>query len=88
MHRNRFGDPRPATFEEIETALFEVGLLADDAYATIMDSQDEVAPWTGWTADIAHTDNGEPRFATCGFADKEALIVGLNDLGIALIVED
>lgn len=88
MHRNHFGDPRPATFDEIETALFEIGLSAGDAYASILDSRDEDPPWTGWTAEIAHADNGEPSFATCGFADKEALIAGLNDLGIALIVED
>ena len=88
MRRTNFGEPRPATFAQITEALLEIDLLSDDAQAIIQDSRDAMAPYTGWTAHISHADIGEPGFETCGFADKQVLIDGLIDLGIALIVED
>lgn len=88
MRRTNFGEPRPATFAEITEALMEIDLLSDDAQAIIQDSREEYAPYTGWTAHISHADIGEPGFETCGFPDKDALIDGLGEIGIALIVED
>lgn len=88
MRTNAFGEPRPATISEIVQALDIVDLMACDAQAVIHDSRDEEAPFTGWTAEISHADTGEGGFQTCGFADREGLIAGLEDVGIVMIVED
>ena len=53
--------------------------------AQIFDCNEEPAPFTGFSAEISGAETGEPRFATCGFPDKEKLIEGLNELGIVLI---
>jgi hypothetical protein len=85
MKRSMFGEPRPATFDEISEALDEIDLLPEAAQAQICDCRDEEAPFTGFTADISHADLGEPSISTCGFPDREELIAGLIDLGIVLI---
>ncbi len=87
MKRTAFGEPRPATFDEIAQALDEVDLLAADAQALVQDSREEEDPFTGWTAEISHADLGEPTFGTCGFADRDKLVSGLKALGIGLIEE-
>lgn len=89
MKRNMFGEPLPATYDQIAQALDELDLPPGDATAEVFDSRDQDAPFTGWTAEIAHSDVGEPRFTTCGFPDRTALVNGLRDLGINhIIVED
>lgn len=83
-----FGEPRPATFDEIWHAMDMVDLLASDAQAIIRDSRNEKPPFTGFTAEISHSETGEQSFETCGFPDKEALIDGLEQIGIALFIDE
>lgn len=88
MMFNIFGEPRPATFDEISQALDIVDLIPEDAQAVIQDSREEEAPYTGWVATISHSDTGEQSFDTHGFPDKEELIGGLEALGICLIIDE
>lgn len=85
MKRNAFGEPQPATFEEIESAMDECGLDPADLQAMIHDSHGEVSPFTGWTVEIANAEDGEIHFSTCGFDDLDALNEGLVEIGICLI---
>lgn len=85
MKMNGLGEPRPATFDEVSEALGIVGLVAEEAQAVIFDSREDLAPYTGFTAEISNAEDGSQMFCTCGFPDKEALIEGLNNLGIVLI---
>ena len=85
MLTNAFGEPRPATFEEISTACDLVGLLIEDAQAMIFDGSENEVPYLGFTAEISNAEDGSQSFQTCGFPDKEVLIEGLIDLGIVLI---
>jgi hypothetical protein len=84
MKRNAFGQPRPATLDEIDEALGEVGLEAEEAQAIITDDA-EGPPPNCFFALISHMDDGSREFETLAFPDKEALIEGLNGLGIVLI---
>lgn len=88
MRTNRFGEPRPATLDEISQAMDMVNLLASDAQATIRDSRDEEPPFAGFTAEISHSETGEQSFETCGFPDKEALMDGLEQIGVVLIIDE
>lgn len=88
MLTNMFGEPRPATLDEIVVALDMVDLLPMDAQAIIYDNREDRPPYNGFTATISHSDTGEQSFETCGFEDKEALIEGLEGLGIALIIDE
>lgn len=85
MKRNAFGEPQPATFEEIESAMAECELDPSDLQAMIHDSHGEAAPFTGWTVEIANAEDGELHFSTCGFDDLDALQDGLAEIGILLI---
>jgi hypothetical protein len=89
MIRNAFGEPRPASFDEIAEAMDEVFGFSEDVNcqlaAQVFDSTDEDKPYNGFTAVIADAETGEPTIQTCGFPDKEALIEGLGALGIQLI---
>jgi hypothetical protein len=87
MKRNFFGDPQPATFDEINEALMELDLEASDCNATIEDSTSEPAPFTGWTAEIRDNETGDISIQTLGFPDKAELKDGLRKLGITDISE-
>ncbi len=85
MRRNYFGEPLPATAEEIIQVLDERDLQAEFAQAQIYDAQDEEEPFRGWVAEISDADTGENRFSTLGFETRDALDAALDAAGIQLI---
>ena len=87
MRRNAFGQPQPATAEEIIAAMDELELEAEFAQAEIFDGRDQDAPFNGWCADISDADSGENRFCTLGFETRSALDQTLEAAGIQLIME-
>lgn len=87
MRRNAFGQPQPATANEIVEAMNEVGLDAAFAQAEIIDGRDNEAPFNGWCAEISDADTGDCRFCTLGFATRRALDHALTVACIDLISE-
>lgn len=87
MKRNSFGDPQPASAEEIIQALEEVDLTAEFAQAEIFDATDEEPPFAGWCAEISDMDTGDNRICTLGFETRQALDAALEAAGIQLIAE-
>lgn len=88
MKRNAFGDPQPASAEEIEQAMDERDLQPEFAQAQIFPpSETEAPPFQGWVAEISDADTGENRISTLGFATLAELSAVLEVAGITLIEE-
>lgn len=79
MKRNMFGNPQPASSDEIVEALEELGWDASQCSATIEHLPDEAPPFTGWCAEIL---GEEDTIGTVGYPSKEVLIADLKSAGI------
>lgn len=79
MRRNMFGEPQPATFDEISEVMNDADLNPSQCSVTILDSNDEDYPFKGWTAEIIGPDG--TTINTLGFTDPVELESGLNSLG-------
>lgn len=96
MHRNMFGDPYPATLEQLIAAFAETAISPRLASVMINHDPDDAPPFTGWSAEFSDDvqiaddldDDGEQwetrTFSTAGFPTKEALLEVLGAVGVRL----
>lgn len=83
MHRTTFGDPRPASYAEMEEALMEIDFCMENSHARIEHSGETDGIFAGYTATA--TDEFEVEFSTAGYADIEALKADLKAAGFETI---
>lgn len=83
MKRNFFGEPQPASWNEISDALYELGINQRDAEAEIFSGEGEVAPFDGPHCIVTNMENPDICFTTAAFdPTMDELWKILRDLGI------
>lgn len=81
MKRNAFGDPRPATAEEVLACMDRIE-DPTNVYAEVGETDEDGFGGVGWTANVMDNDSGEIAFSTCAFPDRDALVQALTQAGI------
>jgi hypothetical protein len=94
MFRSAFGDPKPASLEQLRQALDEIGISATLASVVVDHCPDDEPPFRGWSAEFCDDiqvsdeadDEGEEwetrMLNTAGFPTKEALMDVLTQVGV------
>ncbi|MGR3375005.1 MAG: hypothetical protein ACU0D1_19575 [Pseudooceanicola nanhaiensis] len=85
MKRSMFNDPRPKGFEELFSAMDELGMDADVATATLEEEPGaDGFGGHGYSAEVFDYDSEDERieFSTLAYDTKEELIADLKAVGI------
>lgn len=79
MFRNKFGEPKPADFDELQEAIDELNLNPVQCMVTVSDNSGDNDPYNGWTADIIGED--DVSLETAAWSSKDDLLKDLEAAG-------